>query len=712
MKTYNIQYQSYQQIQEALAKAGITPNSPNILVQVFTSICSRKKITAVCNQIKEMLPEAKIIGATTAGEIIEEKIVNHSIVLSISVFEATTIKTAIFECNNPLTDSFQLGVKVANTLITSDSKVMILFSDGIHTNGENILKGIDSVNNQIIVAGGRAGDNGYVRETLVFDGNQIVNCGIVAAVLDNKQLYVQNLQSLCLEPIGKKMTVTRAVDDRVYTLDNINIKRIYKKYLGEEIANNLPKSATEFAFVLNRKGFNIARVAFGENYDEGLRFIGNIYEGEKIYFSYGNYDLLLRRTEEILKQIISKPVEGIFVFSCTVRKVFYQRRITKEISPLSQIANTSGFFTYGEFFHVENRNELLNLSTTILTLAENESYKQYYSVLKAANTIENFIDSKQEIIINAFTHLTNTVTKELDKINKNLLAKNNEYKKLLEDYNQKNRELQNSNLKLIEQQNKMIQMERIATLGQLVGGIAHNLKTPLMTSSGGILKLQQNTVKVREFLADLPDARLEEVQALIDDSIKWQEHIKKNLIYMADVINAVQGQAKCINSSSSFTIAEVVEKIRLLLEHEFQRKKCLLKFKIDIDQTKSVKGDINNLVQVLNNIVINALESYHGKGGTVELTIELQGSYIKFTIKDNGKGIPKEISRKIFKEMITTKGKNGSGLGLYISYLIIRTQFYGDIYFQDNAGKGTTFYILIPSYNGEHKAQPELVGNC
>ena len=66
------------------------------------------------------------------------------------------------------------------------------------------------------------------------------------------------------------------------------------------------------------------------------------------------------------------------------------------------------------------------------------------------------------------------------------------------------------------------------------------------------------------------------------------------------------------------------------------------------------------------------------------------------SIKDYGCGIPQKVKDKLFKEMVTTKGKNGTGLGLYMSYSTIKAHFNGDIIVESEEGKGTTFKILIP----------------
>jgi len=642
-----------------------------------------------------------LIGTTTSGEILEDKILNNSTVLSISIFEATEIKTALFN-SHPEVDSFKIGVTIANALVSNNSKVLILFSDGLNTNGEELLNGINSISPQIIVAGGRAADHGYMHDTLIFTDTKISNNGVVGAVLNNEQLYVLNLESLCWHPIGKKMTVTHAINERIYTIDDIPIQKIYEKYLGNEISYNLPKSATEFPFVIDRAEMRIARVVFGKNSDDSLNFIGNIYPGEKVHFSFGDYEELLKKSQEIINKILSNPVESIFIYSCTARRVFFQEKIKNELIPLSKIASCTGFFTYGEFFHTKNRNELLNLSTTILVLSEGKSYKSLSNDLTLKKQIENFVEDKQDLIIDVLTHLSNTVTAELEEINKSILRKNSEYKQLVSEYNKKNLELLSSNKKLKEQQSMLIQLERLSSIGQLIGSIAHNLQTPLMASGGAIWELQKNTLLLKDLINLLPENKKEQAQSIISEMLEWQLTIKTYLVYISDLINTVKSQIRYVkNNDSVFAISELLDKLKMLLDYEVKRRKSSLVFVINLHQEIFVKGEINILLQVLNNIIINAVESYDEKGGKVELCLRRQEIYLEIRIRDYGKGIDKKIAKKIFREMVTTKGKNGSGLGLYISYLIIKTQFFGNLYFKNNLDQGTTFYILIPSISSE-----------
>ena len=103
------------------------------------------------------------------------------------------------------------------------------------------------------------------------------------------------------------------------------------------------------------------------------------------------------------------------------------------------------------------------------------------------------------------------------------------------------------------------------------------------------------------------------------------------------------------------------------------------------------------MVQVINNIISNAIQAYNGKENeSINFTLERSGNKLLISIEDFAGGLPKTVQEKMFKEMVTTKGKNGTGLGMFMSYSNIKAHFNGNMSYKTENGKGTTFIIEIP----------------
>ncbi len=247
-------------------------------------------------------------------------------------------------------------------------------------------------------------------------------------------------------------------------------------------------------------------------------------------------------------------------------------------------------------------------------------------------------------------------------------------------------------------QSILIEKERLASLGQMIGGIAHNLKTPIFSISGATEGLQDLVKEYKESITDNA-VTIQDHLAIAKDMEEWLNKIKNYAAYMSDVITAVRGQAVAFTdrTNESFSIEELTKRISILMKHELQQSLTTLTTSVQVDKNLEIKGNINSLVQVINNLISNAIQAYNGEpNNNIDFSIYKDAKNIIFSVKDYGSGMSEEIQEKLFKEMVTTKGKNGTGLGLFMSASNIKAQFNGDIKFTSDQATGTTFNIIIP----------------
>lgn len=238
-------------------------------------------------------------------------------------------------------------------------------------------------------------------------------------------------------------------------------------------------------------------------------------------------------------------------------------------------------------------------------------------------------------------------------------------------------------------QDLLVEKERLASLGQLVGGIAHNLKTPIMSIAGATEGLT-DLVKEYDSSIEDPEVNAQDHHEIAYDMSEWIEKIKTHTSYMSDIITAVKGQAVTLNENDedSFTINELVKRINILMKHELKNALIDMNVNMNVDDMISLSGNVNSLVQVINNIISNAIQAYNGETNkSIDLSFNKDGNNIVISVQDYGCGMIDEVKDKLFKEMITTKGKNGTGLGMFMSYSTIRGHFSGDITFDSAVRK-------------------------
>lgn len=248
---------------------------------------------------------------------------------------------------------------------------------------------------------------------------------------------------------------------------------------------------------------------------------------------------------------------------------------------------------------------------------------------------------------------------------------------------QKNLELENTLKELKETQLQLINSEKMASLGQLVAGVAHEINTPLgsINANNDILnkmisKLEQSTDN--KMLLE----NIQNINKIDKEAIKRISGIVKSLKRFVR-LDESDLQSADINNEIDLTLE--------LIKHETKNKIEVVKNYGNIPQVKCYPNMLN---QVFMNILVNACQSIKDKG-TITISTELVDKMLVVKIKDTGSGIDDKIKDKMFSVGATTK-KIGTGLGLAISQKIVE-KHKGKISFESEKGKGTEFKIEIPA---------------
>ena len=368
-------------------------------------------------------------------------------------------------------------------------------------------------------------------------------------------------------------------------------------------------------------------------------------------------------------------------------RVYEYYGIDKQASTVECVVNQEKL-TIGVYYHIITNDALIFFAISFLFLI----LINIIVLILFAKSIISDITTLSNRFLQIAQNADNPVVEHLS------LPSNDEIADLTIAFNR----IQNMTSKHIDQiknnQSQLVEQERLASLGQMIGGIAHNLKTPIMSISGAAEGLKDLTDELDNSIGN-PIVTNDDYHEIASDMQKWISKIKNYSEYMSDVITAVKGQAVNFTNDEeiSFTISELLKRVDILMKHELKNAIIYLNISVKTDENTVIKGDVNSLVQIINNMLSNAIQAYNGKPEqTIELTVTKDDSNCIISIEDHASGLSDKIKNKLFKEMVTTKGKNGTGLGLYMSYSTIKAHFNGDITFESEPGKGTTFHIILP----------------
>ena len=402
MKTYNTNYQDIDTLKTFLHTIE-SSQERSILIQIFSGTDDENLLLQISSTLKSELPQAIIIGTSTAGEILEGEMQDESIVISISLFESTSLLACSFIGD----DSYKLGESVAQTILRDDTKAVIIFADGIRCNGEAILQGFSqTADKKIIVSGGMAGDNNKFQRTFVIHNDKIFENGVVAVSLNNNTLIVHNSYNLAWRAIGLPMTVTKTEKNSIEEIDHKPVIEVYREYLGDDVVQNLPNSAIEFPLIFSRANLQIARSMVAAT-DKSISFAGEIAVGTEVRFGVASAMLFDQGSKKLYELNANIPLESIFIYSCVARKMFLGRELERELKPLADIASVSGFFTFGELYSGYKEYQMLNITTTVLALSES-------SELTCKPKIETTNNNQLSLSTTALIHLVEKTISNLE----------------------------------------------------------------------------------------------------------------------------------------------------------------------------------------------------------------------------------------------------------------------------------------------------------
>ena len=658
MKSYNITYTNDKDLENFIYNNEELINSKSILIQIFSGVLNKNILLNISNIILDIIPNANIIGATTDGEIIDNIVNTNTIILSFTTFEKTNIKSAIIQSND-IYESYDAGIKIATSLKENNTKAMILFADGLHINGEELLNGVSKISHDIIIAGGLSGDNATFTGTYIIYQNRILQKGIVGVSLNSDDLIVTNGYNFAWKTIGKKFVVNKSIKNIVYEIDGMTPTQLYEKYLGKEVSQLLPGIGIEFPLIIQDDNMQIARAVLSTNEDGSLIFAGNIKEGSIVKFGVGDINSLISGSIELSKKIIETPSESIFIYSCMARRHFLDSNASNDIKYFSKIATVSGFFTYGEFYTKESNTKLLNESLTILSLSENKKINNI--------SIDNIKKPSSFATLQALSHLINVSSRELEKLNDNLEER-----------------IQIEINKNHETQKKLFNSIKMTSLGDMISNIAHQWRQPL-----SIISTIASGIQMQKELGTLDENNVYNKMSKIIDKSK----------YLSNTIDTFRDFIQEDYVVTKINLTKEITKTLTIVESILNENDITLINNINYTQEININIISGELSQVIINIFNNAKDALilnNIKDKKIFLDLFTTDEHIIISIEDNAGGIPEDILPKIFEPYFTTKHKNtGTGIGLYMCYDIITKHFAGNLYAK-NTTNGAKFCIQLP----------------
>ena len=248
-------------------------------------------------------------------------------------------------------------------------------------------------------------------------------------------------------------------------------------------------------------------------------------------------------------------------------------------------------------------------------------------------------------------------------------------------------------------QQTLVESEKMASLGGLVAGVAHEINTPIGISVTAASFLQDEIDHLSEKLQSNTLSR-SYVENLINRVGESSRLLNTNLNRAANLISSFKQVAVDQSSEScySFKLEENINQVITSLKHKLKQARCNVF--VDCPKGLSMYSFPGSFIQIYSNLILNSLihgfEDWEGKR-EIYINIRLQDDTLHIGYRDTGKGIPNDIANRIFDPFVTSKrGSGGSGLGTHIVYNIVNQLFKGDIQYVLDDEQGAHFTIALP----------------
>ncbi len=653
----------------------------DVLVQISCAVEEREELEAIRRMIRSVMPKAVIAGMGSVIQLVEGGFAKDAVSLTITQFEKSRCTLVELSLDSE-EDSVDEAVRMIGAEVAGDSRSVLLLTNAIATDIEKLVlrykKRID-----LPIFGGIATANPGEHSFLISSHRIYTEDAVVAVIFHGEALRVHIDHLFAWDAIGKEFTVTEAEGRRLKRLDGMTIMDVYSRYFGLMEKKDLLSIALAHPLIKRSDDFGeVSRVLLRLDGDDGL-YTGSFKVGEKVQIGFGNYKKMvdcLRKTPDKYRDI---PTEAIWIDLClSYAAPGYTDLLNRSLEIFG--ANPDALHlnvTFGEFGYVNGTNSLLNNVVIKVFLSEDETARfPYRKIDLDLDAKDRLLETLSTLVVTSgqeIMELNHYLEEEVAKRTEELARLNRMLEKKIEQEVRKNREKD----KILFHQSKL------AAMGEMLHNIAHQWRQPL-----NIIALVMQDLSLKAKMGTLSTEAILLAEKKINETLNYLSETIDDFRSFASMGEENQGRARF---EAGRAIRETLRLVSVLLEDE--------KVRLQIDLPREevmVAGRANDLKQVLLNLVYNAIDVFRDRSvenPVIQIGMHV-GNMVEIYVRDNGGGIDEKVIHRIFEPNFSTKfHRHGTGVGLYMSRMIVRKRLDGEIVVK-NVAEGAKFEIMLPLY--------------
>lgn len=390
-----------------------------LLFHLYSAFPKEKELVLLCKEIRKLFPSCEIAGTMSAGEIMEGRLMEDGTLISALLFETSAIQ--VFRLDGVKGNEIQIGREVCRILdgVSNIAGAELMFP-GTSMNTQFMYEEISKCRPEIHIFGGYPGGHKLNSpEHFIFNDDEVMYDSLLLIAYIGKDLHINVEKTVGWEALGFPFKVTKAAGNHLIELNGRPAAEVYEKFLqiDRKVHNNAEESF-EFPLLGRQNGDDRLRSTVHIEEDGSVFLHGFVTNGMDIYLSYGNPSNIVEKANERLETLRRFKPQAILLYSCVVRKTFWEDFVDMEMIPFQKIAPSAGFHTWGEIMRVPETGELAEHNITLLSIAmrEGAAPAQDLPVIR----VDDSVLKGQASLLKRLTKLVYATMEELQKAHSQL----------------------------------------------------------------------------------------------------------------------------------------------------------------------------------------------------------------------------------------------------------------------------------------------------
>lgn len=390
-----------------------------ILFHIFSGVADEAGLVQLAREIEQYFGTKLIAGTMSAGEIKDGMMLEPGVLVSAILFERSDI--SILRIDGVKGNEIAIGKRVREALdAVPDLKAAELMFPGTEADTEHMYAEISRCRKEIDIFGGYPGGHRLNSpEHFIFDGTGAMYDTMLVITYAGKDLHFDMDKSIGWISLGMPFKVTRAEGKHLIELDGKPAAEVYEKFLQiDRKKHNNAEEAFEFPLMAVQNGEERLRSVVHIEEDGSFWLHGFVKEGMNIHLTYGDPTNIVSIVNERLEAMRGFKPQVILLYSCVVRKTFWEDFVDMEMKPFANLCSTCGFHTWGEILRNSRTGELDENNITLLSIGMREGDAPAEDLPEVK--VDDTVLQGQASVLRRLTRLVSTTMEELQKAHSRL----------------------------------------------------------------------------------------------------------------------------------------------------------------------------------------------------------------------------------------------------------------------------------------------------